>query len=187
MPGEFYIEGKKEKVDLSQLVSGIDELERKIDSLAAGVAHIDFWGVPADVINLPAAPADVDLPDVEVPGLPAGAEIIRVVAILKTRIIENTAGGGSNAINGSQVIRVKKSGGNWGVDDIDAIVLPDNLWTVAASTREMGDLLIGNFDVGSQVDGPDTYNFRFASARVDFNYLRLNDVMVGLRFYLKTG
>jgi hypothetical protein len=197
MPGEFYIEGKKEKVDLSQLVSGISELETKVDSLTAVVfglegkagspAHMDFWSVPDDVINLPASPADIDLPDVEVAGIPAGLTVVRVVAILKTRIIENTSGSGSNAINGSQVIRVKKSSGDWGVDDIDAVSLPDNLWTIAASTREMGDLLIGSSDVKSQVDSSGTYNFRFEQARVDLNYLRLNDVMVGLRFYMKIG
>ena len=33
MPGEFYIEGKKEKVDISQLVAGLAELEDKLESL----------------------------------------------------------------------------------------------------------------------------------------------------------
>jgi len=33
MPGEFYIEGKKEKVDISQLVTGLAELEDKLESL----------------------------------------------------------------------------------------------------------------------------------------------------------
>jgi hypothetical protein len=46
-------------------------------------------------------------------------------------------------------------------------------------------LLIGSSDVKSQVDSSGTYNFRFEQARVDLNYLRLNDVMVGLRFYMK--
>lgn len=42
MPGEFYIEGKKEKIDISQLVAAATLLEDKLDSIAlagAGVLH----------------------------------------------------------------------------------------------------------------------------------------------------
>lgn len=182
MPGEFYIEGKKEKIDISQLVLGLTELEGKLESLATPV---DFWSMADDVIDLPAAPASVNLPDVVVSGLPTGITLVRVVAVLKVRAIENTNAGGINAINGVQAIRVKKSTGTWGIDDIASITLPDNLWTTAASTREMGDLMIGGNDVKSEVDGEGTYNFRFENARVDLDYLRLNDVMIGLRFYMR--
>ena len=182
MPGEFYIEGKKEKVDISQILAGQAELEQKLKSLATPV---DFWSVPDNVIDLPAIPAHVNLPDVVVSELPTGIALARAVAILKVRAIENTNAGGPNAINGAQSIRVKKSTGAWGVDDVAAINLPDNLWMTAASARESGDLVIGSNDVKSEVDGPNTYNFRFENARVDLDYLRLNDVMVGLRFYIR--
>ena len=181
MPGEFYVEGKQEKIDLSQLVAGLAGLEAKVESLATPV---DFWSPPDDVIDLPAAAADVGLPNVVVSELPAGTMVVRVVAVLKVRALENTNAGGPNAISGAQFIRVKKSTGSWGVNDIAAIELPDNLWTIAASTREMGDLLIGSSDLKSAVNGSGTYNFRFEDARVDIDYLRLNDVMIGLRFYL---
>ncbi len=181
MPGEFYIEGKKEKVDLSQLVSGIAGLAAKL------AAHIDFWSMADDTIDLPAYPTSIDLPDVVVSGLPAGISLIRVVAILKVRAIENTSGGGSNAINGAQGIRVKKSTGTWGFDDITAINLPDNLWNIAAATRESGDLMIGDSDLKPAVDGQGIYNFRFENAQVDLDYLRLSDVLIGLRFYFVAG
>jgi hypothetical protein len=182
MPGEFYVEGKKEKIDISQLVLGIAELEGKLESLATPV---DFWSMADDVIDLPAAVTNINLPDVVVSGLPAGISLVRVVAILKVRAIENTNAGGPNAINGVQAVRVKKSAGTWGVDDVAAISLPDNLWTIGPSTREAGDLMIGSNDVKSAVDAEGTYNFRFENARVDLNYLRLNDVMIGLRFYIR--
>ena len=108
-----------------------------------------------------------------------------MVALLKVRAIENTSASGANAINGAQAIRVKKSTGTWGVDDVVAINLPDNLWTVAASTRESGDVLIGDNDVKSEVDGDATYNLRFEDALVDYANLQLNDVLVGLRFYFE--
>lgn len=145
----------------------------------------DFWCVSTPVIDLPAVAADKDLPNVVVSGLPSWLTINRVVAILKLRAMENTAGG-ANAISGAQAIRIKKSTGAWGVDDIAAIDLPNNLWTVAASTRESGDVLVGDNDLKSVVDGDGTYNLRFENALVDLASLRLNDLLVGLRFYVST-
>jgi len=40
MPGEFYIEGKKEKVDLSQILAGQAELEGKLDDAGFGLAAL---------------------------------------------------------------------------------------------------------------------------------------------------
>ncbi len=184
MPGEFYVEGKKEKVDISQLVLGLAELKGKLESLAT---HVDFWSMADDVIDLQAAATNIILPDVVVSGLPEGMSLVKVVTILKVRAIENTNGGGPNAINGTQAIRVKKSTGTWGLDDVTAIYLPDNLWTIAAATREFGDLMIGSEDVKSQADEQGIYNFRFENAQVDLDYLRLNDVLIGLRFYFVAG
>ena len=162
----------------------VDDVEAEIQK---AVTWLDFWSNHDDEIDLPAVAADTALPDVVASGLPAGISLVRVVAILKVRAIENTSASGANAINGAQTIRVKKSTGAWGTDDLAAIDLPDNLWTVAASTRESGDVLIGDNDVKAEVDGNATYNLRFEDALVDYANLRLNDVMVGLRFYFTTG
>jgi len=147
------------------------------------VSPMDFWSDVDDVIDLPAVAADTDLPDVVVSGLPSGISLVRVVAILKVRAIENTNVDGPNAINVAQNIQVRKGAGAWA----NAINLPDNLWTVAASTREAGDVLIGDNDVKATVDGDGTYNFQFANAAVDLAVLRLNDVIVGLRFFFSTS
>jgi len=156
-----------------------------IAEIEQNVSPIDFWSEGDDVIDLPAVAADMDLPDVVVSGIPSGVVLVRVVGLLKIRAIENTNAGGANAIVGAQAIRVKKSTGAWGVDDIAAIDLPDNLWTIGLSTREAGDILIGDNDLKAKVDGNGTYNLRFENALVDLASLRLNDVMSGLRFYFR--
>lgn len=142
-----------------------------------------FWSDSDDVIDLPAVAAPITLPSVVVTGLPSGMTLERVDVVLKVRAIENTNAGGPNAIQGAQVIQVQKGAGAW----VTAINLPDNLWTVAASTREAGDVLIGDNDVKATVDGDGTYNFRLPSALVDLASLRLNDVLVGLRFFFSTS
>ena len=146
------------------------------------VSCIDFWSDTVGEIDLPAVVADINLPNVVVGGLPSGT-LAKVVAILKVRTLENTTPGGSHAIKGAQAIRIKESTGAWGVDDVVAIDLADNMWTVAASTRESGDVLIGDNDVKSKVVGNGTYNLRFVNALVDLANLRLNDVQSGIRFY----
>ena len=150
---------------------------------STGRQTMDFWSDIDDVIDLPAAAADTALPSVVVSGVPSHAKLQRVVALLKVRAIENTNAGGANAINGAQNIQVRKAAGAW----VAAINLGNNQWTVAASTRESGDVLIGDNDLKATVDGDGTYNFQFASAAVDLASLRLNDVIVGLRFFFSTS
>jgi len=148
-----------------------------------GRQTMDFWSDVDDVIDLPAVAAPAALPSVVVSGVPSDAKLERVVAMLKVRAIENTNAGGTNAIKGAQNIQVQKGAGAW----VTAINLADNQWLVATSTRESGDVLIGDNDVKATVDGDGTYNFRLPSALVDLAFLRLNDVIVGLRFFFSTS
>lgn len=147
------------------------------------VVCMTWWSDVDDEILLPAAAADVNLPDVVVAGIPSGKTLVQAIVILKVRAIENTNAGGTNAIQGAQNIRVKKNTGSWGVDDVAAINLADNMWLVAASTREFGDVVVGDNDVKSEVDGNATYNLRFENADVDLASLKLNDVQVGIRIW----
>lgn len=150
---------------------------------STGRQTMDFWSDVDDVIDLPAVAADTALPSVVVSGVPSHAKLERVVALLKVRAIENTNAGGTNGINGAQNIQVQKGAGTLAT----AINLADNQWLVAASAREAGDILVGDNDVKATVDGDGTYNFQFTSALVDLASLRLNDVLVGLRFYFSTS
>jgi len=158
-------------------------LVKSVPVTPASATEVTFWSDGDDVIDLPAVAADRPLPDVVISGLPSGITIVRVIAVLKSRVLENTNAGGSNAIKGAQNIQVRKAAGAW----VNAINLPDNLWTLSASARESGDVLVGDNDIKSTVDGDATYNLKFLNALVDLASLRLNDVMVGLRVFYTRG
>ena len=166
------------------ILPGVDAIKVETDKIPRILCSMDFWGDVDDVIDLTAASSDDALPDVVVAGLPSDVTLVRVVAMFMCRAIENMSASGANGINGAgQKIRIKKSTGTWGVDDVAAIDLVDNMWLVAASTREMGDVVIGDNDVKSEVDENATYNLRFEDNIVDYDNLRLNDVKVGIRVY----
>lgn len=167
---------------LEALKDLIDDLEAKLDRMKSPMM---FLSVIDNYIALPAVAADVNLPNVVISGIPAGATIDKVLCFLIVRAIENSSGAGINAIQGTQYIRIKKSTGAWGVDDVAAIQLIDNMWMVAASTREFGDVIGGDNarDVSSEVDGNGTYNLRFENADVDISFLELWDVQVLIKVW----
>jgi len=87
MPGEFYVEGKKEKVDLTEIRNIISEVQTGIASLAS---MADFWSEPVEEVQVNAAGVTVTLPGVIIYGVPVGAAILRAIAMFKFRMIENT-------------------------------------------------------------------------------------------------
>ncbi len=150
-----------------------------LDKLANHQIVKTFFSDVDDVIDLPAAATDTDLPDIVLPNITG--TIDHVYVGIKARMIENISASGANAIQTAQNIRIKKSSGAWDTDDVIAINLIDNQWTVAASTREGGDVHVGDNDVVGEVDAFNaTYNLRIDSANVDYDFLRLNDVQVFL-------
>lgn len=142
----------------------------------------DFWSDVDDEILLPAAPADTDLPNIVVAGLPSDIALTRVALLLKVRAIENTSALGTNGVNGAQTIKVKESSQLWAAA-ITAINIVDNMWLLAISTRESGDVIVGDNDIKATVSGNGTYNVRWISALVDLANLKLNDVQVGFRMF----
>ena len=151
-----------------------------MDKLANHVIIDVYFSAQDDVIDLPAAATDTNLPNIVLPNI--SGTIDHVYVGIKFAMKENTSASGANAIAGAQAIRIKKSTGTWGVDDVAAINLSDNQWTVAASTREGGDVQVGAVDVVGEVDAFNaTYNLRFENADVDYDFLRLNDVQVFLK------
>jgi predicted nucleic acid-binding Zn-ribbon protein len=189
--------------DLDAIIVYVDEVESLLKNATYGLSALDtqidalkteldrnkpnmiFPSVTSAVINLPAAPLDTNLPDVVISKIPVGATVDYALVVLEIRAIENTNGGGTNAIEGTQYVRIKKSTGAWGVNDIEAIQLIDNMWTLAALAREFGHVPIGDAtrDVSSVVDGNATYNLRFEDANVDLDFLRLNDVQVMIKVW----
>lgn len=128
--------------------------------------------------TLAAAAGDVNLPSVVLPNIRG---VIREVYVgLKFRMMENT-NVAANKIDTAQNIRIKRTGGAWGVDDVAAINLVDDQWGIAASTREGGDVQIGDNNVAAEVDGfNETYTIRFEDGNVDVDSLVLYDVQTFL-------
>ncbi len=148
---------------------------------------VDFWSDPKEEVQLgdAVAGATVALPTVTVADLPNGATIVRAIAMFKFRMVENT-NAAANKLNGatvaatSQVIQVKESvAGSY----IDAINFVNDQFGLAAETREGGDVIIGDIDVSSEVDGNDTYALWWLLGRADLDYLNFNDCQVGLRIW----
>jgi len=188
------IDANETKIDTVDTV--VDAIKAKTDNLPSDpadeselearlgrkVSCMTWWSNISPEIVLTTDGADQALQDVVVASIPSGATFIQAVVILKVRAIENI-NASANKLNGAQAIRVKKSTGAWGTDDIVAIDLPDDMWAVAGSTREFGDVLVGDNDVKSEVDGNATYNLRFENALVDYAELHLNDVQVGIKIW----
>lgn len=144
---------------------------------------MEFWGDVNPIITLTTATSNVNLPDVVVASIPANSTILRVVGVIRMRALNNTNASVS-AINGAAVINIKKSTGAWGVDDVALIDIPDNIWSVAASTKEGGMTIEGDNDSSSKVNANATYNLRFnGNVFVDGNNMELIDVNVGLKVY----
>ncbi len=143
---------------------------------------LDFWSEMQEEVQLAdvSAPgSDVALPSVVVSGLPLGVTLLRAVAMLKFRAVENT-NVAANKLSGAQYVQVRVSTpGDWA----NAITLADDQFGIAASTREGGDVVIGDIDVKATVTGNGTYNMQWAAALVDAANMQFNDVQVGLRLY----
>lgn len=147
------------------------------------MSFIDFWSDIDDLITLTNATTNVVTPDVVVADIPATDTIRRVIGMLAIRELEDSSTA-ANAVNGSFNLKVKKSTGAWGTDDVALINIPDNALVTPASGTSHGGVISGDNDVASEVDANATYNLRFdGNIFVDGNNLLLRDVQVGLRVY----
>jgi hypothetical protein len=205
MPGGFYIEGKQEKVDLTEIRNIISEMQTSVSEMynlvtqvqgdvtsivtvvSKQIPSLDFWSetVEEAEVEIDAAGETKELPSVTVEGIPDGATILRAVAMFKFRMIENT-NAGDNRLNGgtvpgaSQVIQVRDdTPGAWG----DAISFVDRQYGVEGETREGGDVCIGSIDISGVVDGNDVYEFQWLLARPLLNYMSFFDVQMGIRVW----
>ena len=203
MTGGFYIEGKKEKLDISEIVNIVNEMKNIVSEVQNDIVQVqndisqvvvssgkqllsmDFWGEPIEEVQIDAAGVSVSLPGVTIDGIPAGATILRAIAMLKFRMVENT-NAAANKLNGgtvastSQVIQVRDdTPGTWG----DAINFTDDQFGLAAEIREGGDVCIGSIDISSVVVGNDGYEFQWLLGKADLDFINFNDVQVGIRVW----
>ena len=203
MTGGFYIEGKKEKLDISEIVNIVNEMKNIVSEVKNDIVQVqndvsqvvvssgkqllsmDFWGEPVEEVQIDAAGVSVSLPGVTIDGIPAGATILRAIAMLKFRMVENT-NAAANKLNGgtvagtSQVIQVRDdTPGAWG----DAINFADDQFGLAAEIREGGDVCIGSIDISGVVVGNDGYEFQWLLGKADLDFINFNDVQVGIRVW----
>jgi len=203
MPGEFYIEGKAEKLDISEIVNIVNEMKDIVNEVKTNITQVqndvsqvvllsgkqmlsmDFWSDPLEEARINAAGITVSLPTVTIDGLPGGAVILRAIAMFKFRMVENT-NAAANKLNGgtiaatSQVIQVRDDTPcAWG----DAINFADDQIGLDGETREGGDVCIGSIDISSIVDGNDGYEFQWLIGRAALDFISFNDVQIGIRVW----
>ena len=168
------------ELDAANIPADIDELKA---SEGRQLFSMDFWSNPQEEVSIPSVAGTLTLPSVTVAGLPAGATIVRAIAMVKFRIIENT-NAAANKLDGatvaatSQVIQVDDSGVTGFVDAINFV---DDQFSIEGETREGGDVLIGSINISARVVGNDTYSLRYLLAKADLDTINWNDVQVGLR------
>ena len=190
MPGEFYIEGKKEKIDITDIKNLISQIQTSITQVQSDVTSIvttsggqlssaDFWSDPLEEVRINAAGITVSLPAVAIDSLPGGAVILRAIAMFKFRMIENT-NAAANKLNGAQAIQVRDdSPGPW----LDAINFVDDQFGLEGEIREAGDVCIGSIDISGVVDGNDGYEFQWLLGKADLGFISFNDVQMGIRVW----
>ena len=199
MPGEFYIEGKKEAVDITDIKELISQIQTSVTQIQGDVTTIvttgsgklactDYWSNPLEEAQVNAAGVTVTLPGVTIEGIPTGATVLRAIAMFKFRMVENT-NAAANKLNGgtvaatSQVIQVRDdTPGTW----IDAINFADDQFGLDGDTREGGDVCIGSIDISAVMVGNDGYEFRWLLGRSDLDSMNFNDVQVGIRVWYST-
>jgi hypothetical protein len=179
--------GNSLQQDLATIETYVDEVESRLTAARAGyldgipriLCSMDFWSDSMEEVTVTNVAGDIGLPDVTVADLPAGAIIVRAIAMFKFRMVEETSGG-ANGLNANQNILVRDdSPSAW----IAAVAFVDNQFTLAASAREGGDAIIGAIDVSATVDGNDDYNFQWDEAWALANGIKFSDIQVGIRIW----
>jgi hypothetical protein len=206
MPGEFYIEGKKEKLDITDIknlisteiknivtdiknlvstdvMNIISQIQSDVTTIVTAtgeqLSSADFWSDPIVAVQVNAAGITVALPSITIDGLPYGATVLRAIAMFKFRMIENT-NAAANKLNGNQAIQVRDhTPGPW----VDAINFVDDQFGLDGEIREAGDVCIGSIDISDVVDGNDGYEFQWLLGRADLDFINFNDVQVGIRVW----
>lgn len=159
----------------------VSDIETQTDKIPRILCSMDFWSDVVEELQLTGAlQSNLALTgaNVVIAGIPANVTITRVVAMFMCRAVENT-NALANKLDGAQNIEVNFEGGAF----IDAINMADDLFGVAATTREMGMVIIGDIDVKATVTGNGTCTFRIDSAKADLANLNFNDYQVGVIVY----
>lgn len=119
-----------------------------------------FPSASLGIVALPAVAADVDFPSVVVADLPSGLTIKRADLVLVIGALFDTSGAENQVDQAGKTIRIKKSTGAWGTDDIVALTFANTGLQTDADAYRGGPVLFGATDIKSEMDGNATYNLR---------------------------
>ncbi|MBA7664385.1 hypothetical protein ES703_72446 [subsurface metagenome] len=157
-------------------------IQRLLGRFDRQLVSMDFWSDPQEEVIVTGAATTPGLPSVTVGDLPDGATIVRAIAMFKFRMVENT-NAAENSIDhtAAQPIQVQEPAN--GEAYTDAINFVDEQFTIAATTREGGDVLIGSIDIGTKVVANEAYSFQWLNAKAHLGNLQFNDVQTGLRIW----
>ncbi len=186
--------GASLSVDIAAIDTVVDAIQVETDKLSSALHFKDQWcATPKATVALPAVAGDLDFSDVVFPAgfLPAGATVDSIYLMLKWRKQVDSSSAPNAVAAAAKTIRVMKTGGAWGTNDIVALTLADNQLAIGADATEGGDMIIGDTDIKSEVDDVDneTYNFRSEQVNagegiiVDGASLTLHDVYTIMRVY----
>ena len=136
---------------------------------------MDFWSLPQEEVAVTGAAGDKALPSVTVGDLPGDATIVRAIAMFKFRMVENHTYAGVNSLDGAQEIQVEGA--------VDAINFVTGQFTLAETTREGGDVVIGVIDIAATVNANGAYAFHWDLAKALQTGINFNDVQCGIRLW----
>lgn len=166
------VAGQSVQEDLADIEGLVDDLET---SQGRMLCTMDFWSLPQEEVALTIAAGDKALPSVTVADLPAGATIVRAIAMFKFRMVESHTYAGVNSLDGAQEIQVAAS--------VDAINFVDTQFTLAQDTREGGDVVIGIIDIAATVNANGAYAFHWDLAKALQTGIKFNDIQMGIRIW----
>ena len=149
-------------------------------SVGRALFTMDFWSALKEEILVTGAQTTPIPPPVVVDDLPGDAVIVRAIVMMKFRMVENDYAG-ENKLDATAVLPMQVDDGVTGM--LTCINFVDEAFTLAETTREGGDVIIGDIDVAARVDGNDTYDFQWLNAKALFDNLRFNDVQMGIRIW----
>jgi len=169
--------------DLPAVKTDTAAIKTQTDKIAGKMLFtMDFWSDPVEekVVTDAQVTAAVGA-SVTVADLPSGATVVRAIVMFKFRMVENTnAAENSLDCTDPQSIQVDDSGNTgW----VTAINFVDEQFKLAATTRESGDVLIGDNNVAARVDGNDTYDFQWLDAKAHLANIQFNDIQMGIRIW----
>ncbi|GAI95025.1 unnamed protein product, partial [marine sediment metagenome] len=174
--------GAAQKGAIDDLIDGgrldllIDLIKAQTDKIAGKMLFsMDFWSLPQEEVALTIGAGDQGLPSVSVADLPDGAAIVRAIAMFKFRMVENHTYAGPNRLDGPQEIQV--------AGDVDAINFVTGQFTLAETTREGGDVVIGLIDIAATVNANGAYAFHWDEAKAIQTGINFNDVQMGIRIW----